>query len=44
MAIGPGAVEDLVMSSSPKLWCHACVFLTGHTGFSGGCLAKTWLR
>jgi len=20
------------------------VFLTGHTGFSGGCLAKTWLR
>jgi len=43
MAIGSGAVEDLVMPMSPKLWRHDSVLLTGHPGFTGGCAAKTWL-
>lgn len=43
MAIGSGAVEDLVMSMSPTLWRDASVFLTGHTGFKGGWLAL-WLH
>lgn len=39
MAIGSGAMEDLVMSMSRKLWRHASVFLTGHTGCQGGWLS-----
>jgi len=49
LAVGPGALEDLVMTvglayqrPDPAFWAGKRVLLTGHTGFKGGWLA-IWL-
>jgi CDP-glucose 4,6-dehydratase len=43
VAIGPRALETLVMPPDPQFWHGKRVLLTGHTGFKGAWLAL-WLQ
>jgi len=43
VAVGPSALEGLVMGPSPRFWRGKRVLLTGHTGFKGAWLAL-WLN